>query len=503
MVAAVPVMISGYRSDWTRLQVGPRSRSEFLVGDDFVAANGVRSCFLIFLARCACIPFSTTGAFIAYLWAKRLYGGASGITALAIYTFEPNLLAHGSLITSDAACTAIGLMAGYAYWSWLRNPRWGQTFIAGIALGLAQMTKMSWLILFALWPVIFVAWRMLPSAASHDSTANPPRVSQLAVILTIAIYVICMGYGFEGVGHQLKDFDFCSQALSGRSTAGLIGNRFRGSPLGIIPVPLPAQYLLGLDSQKVDLEGFGELSYLRGSWSDHGWWYYYLYGLLVKLPLGLWAIFVLVIMCRAGGVLKSVSARDEIALILPGVSLLAIVSSQTAFSIHLRYALPFVAVLAVFCAQVTSSLINRSRPLFLIAVVALSWMACSSMRCFPDLLTYFNEAAGGSKNGHNHLLGSSLDWGQATGQAMAWINQHYPESTVQLQTPSKAVARVLLKEWMPNSEPAITLTVYSADTFYSEKRMRHLRKDGNAGGDVVWSMSGMFVVRPRTEADQQ
>ena len=31
-------------------------------------------------------------------------------------------------------------------------------------------------------------------------------------------------------------------------------------------------------------------SYLRGEWRKEGWWYYYLYGLAMKVPLGVWAL---------------------------------------------------------------------------------------------------------------------------------------------------------------------------------------------------------------------
>ena len=56
---------------------------------------------------------------------------------------------------------------------------------------------------------------------------------------------------------------------------------------------MPKQYVLGFDSQKKDLEHFGQKSYLRGEWKDGGWWYYYFYGLLVKVPCGTWGLFAL------------------------------------------------------------------------------------------------------------------------------------------------------------------------------------------------------------------
>jgi hypothetical protein len=45
-------------------------------------------------------------------------------------------------------------------------------------------------------------------------------------------------------------------------------------------------------------------------------------------------------------------------------------------------------------------------PLLLLANVV------STLRVYPHQLAYFNELAGGPENGHKHLLGTNLDWGQ-------------------------------------------------------------------------------------------
>ena len=39
-------------------------------------------------------------------------------------------------------------------------------------------------------------------------------------------------------------------------------------------------------------------------------------------------------------------------------------------------------------------------------------------------MSYFNEIAGGPANGHRHLLGSNLDWGQDLFLIKEWQDQH-------------------------------------------------------------------------------
>jgi hypothetical protein len=54
----------------------------------------------------------------------------------------------------------------------------------------------------------------------------------------------------------------------------------------------------------------------------------------------------------------------------------------------------------------------------LLIAAALLGTVGTTLRAYPHQLAYFNEAAGGSHNGWQHLLGSSLDWGQDLLQAV-------------------------------------------------------------------------------------
>ena len=104
-------------------------------------------------------------------------------------------------------------------------------------------------------------------------------------------------------------------------------------------MPLPADFVQGMDTQRYDLER-GVPSYLRGQWSDHGWWYYYLYALTIKEPLGTWCVLALAVgatIFRRG---YSASWRDETLVLAPGLAVLIFVYSQMGFSLHLRYILP-------------------------------------------------------------------------------------------------------------------------------------------------------------------
>lgn len=480
LVAALPVIAAGYELDWSRFYDGPGARPEFALGEDFVKANGERSIWLFTIARWACIPFSLIGGLFCFLWGRELYGAAAGLVSLTLWCFDPNILAHAELITPDAAATAFGVGAGFSFWRWLKQPTWGRAGLAGLLLGLAQLSKMSWLILFGLWPALWLYW------LAHQPSVPTARrqLLQLATSLLIGLYILNLVYVFDGSFIQLKEFTFVSETLAGEEQAGKGGNRYADSWLGELPVPLPEQYLLGFDLQKRDFEDYGQPSYLRGEWKDSGWWYYYLYGCLVKVPHGTQLLFLLAVILTVNISLRQASGgrqpsesftsiaswRDELILLTPALALFVLVSSQTEFSHHFRYVLPSLGLLMTFLgkpillltegfrrfASAPSNLEGGVAPMALHSPKTFAWRSlavlpllclaasvASSLRVHPHSLAYFNEAAGGLENGHRHMLGSSLDWDQDLLFFKEWQRVHGQSTRTFVLTASGIDCRVL------------------------------------------------------------
>ena len=103
LVATLPAMCSDYDIDYTHDDPRPELRAEFDVGRDFVRDNGAHTVRLVQWGRLACIPLSLVGAWSCYYWAKDLYGRLSGLCALTLWCFSPNVLAHAALMTPDIA----------------------------------------------------------------------------------------------------------------------------------------------------------------------------------------------------------------------------------------------------------------------------------------------------------------------------------------------------------------------------------------------------------------
>jgi 4-amino-4-deoxy-L-arabinose transferase-like glycosyltransferase len=434
---------------------------------------------------------------------------AAGILALVLWCFGPNILAYGHLITPDMGAAALGVAAGYVYWKWLKVPTWHGALAAGFVLGLAELTKFTLVVFVPVWVVLWlvrrcscqwpvVSGQLAPGSAggwagspAHLLTPSPaeqtpsPRhgesrrtrpapkgrgrevrreLAQLAAAFLVCLFTINLGYAFDQSFVPLGNYSFVSEALAGKQepkpALSVVGNRFHDTLLGSLPVPLPKDYLQGIDYSRFEFER-GMRSYLNGQWKHGGWWYYYLDAMAMKIPLGTLAIGALaLVLMAAGGRRNSEGGRrngeesgvrsqesavagssfivhhssfaaayrlgllDECAIWLPGLAILTLVSSQTGYNHHLRYVLPAFPFLLIGISRAALAFDYKHWILAALVGIAALQSTVSSLRVFPHSMSYFNELGGGPLGGHEHLVNSNIDWGQDLLYLRDWLAAH-------------------------------------------------------------------------------
>lgn len=444
LIAATPVLLSGCERDWSHFVSGPGVRSEFQLGRDFVAANGTRTIWLLNIARWACIPFSLVGGWFCYLWGTALWDRPAGTIACVLWSVSPNILAHGQLMTTDVAASSLGLAGSYCFWTWLEFPTRKRCVITGTLFGLALLAKSTWVILYLLWPVIWLICKLRKRRQNHtpeidDRSTFRSELAQLAAIFLLGTYILNLGYGFDGTFTKLRQFEFVSQTLGAPQNDRVSGNVFRETLLGAVPIPFPRQFVLGIDHQKKDFEEFPFRSYLRGRWKQGGWWYYYLYGFLVKVPVGTLGLVLLSSATLAVPVNPRTATRSKdnlnglIVLLFPAVAIVCIASRQTAFNHHFRYVLPAFGPMFIFASRsfaVSSTRLYRTRWIRATATLLLACTCLATISAAPRFISYFNLIAGGSSNGHQHMIHSSLDWGQDLYHLQSWLKKHPQEQPI-------------------------------------------------------------------------
>jgi hypothetical protein len=172
-------------------------------------------------------------------------------------------------------------------------------------------------------------------------------------------------------------------------------------------------------------------SYLHGDQRLGGWWYYYLYALAVKVPLGagVAAMAAAAASYRLKRVLGGHLAWVEMLIVaVPALMVLIVVSANTGFSRYLRYALPCFPFAFVWISCFASpSVWQHNRTITLVGGLGLISMLCSSLIVYPHSLAFFNVLSGGPASGHLHLLDSNFDASQDMNCLKEWIDVH-PEA---------------------------------------------------------------------------
>jgi hypothetical protein len=429
-VAAFPVWLSSHVSNYVSYQSDPFIRAEYAVGIDTMHANGLRFIWLVILARWACIPFILLGSWICFLWARQLYGEGSAIIALLLWSFCPYVLGQGSVITPDAHAAALGITAAFLFWKWLNEPTWLHAVFAGIILGMAELSKFTLLIFYPLGIILWILFRF-----HNQKTQWLREIGMGILMITASVLVINIGYDFENVFKPLSEYRFQTKLLTGAKTSDDIlktgGNRFTGTWLAKIPVPLPANYVSGIDLQKKDFET-GIFSYLRGKWQIGGWWYFHLYAMLIKIPLGTWGIVILAIGLSIANTQYRSSWQNELFLLLPVVILIVILSTQTGIGVHSRYCMPLLPFLFIWASKVGLVFLQRQHFVQIVAVLLLVCSVGSTLYSFPHEISYCNELIGGAKNGYKHLAKSDSSWGQDLLFLKKWLEKHSEVSDLHL-----------------------------------------------------------------------
>jgi len=433
-VSPAIVKFAAPQTDWNDYSNDRVKRPEWATGVAFIRANDaetVRNAF--FFGRAACIPLILLGGFFGYRFSRELFGEAAGFIFLTLWTFSPLILGWGATICPDVVAASLGIVALYALRHWFASPTWLYAVLTGLTLGLLPLTKLTWIVAFGLWLMMWFV-TAIPDFISRRREVFW-QLGQIVVILAIAVFVLNLGYRFDGSFKRLDNYVFHSTSLTSDGTK----NRFSDSWFGAIPVPFPEQFVLGFDTQQLDFE-HGMSSYLFGEHADHGWWHYYLTALTVKEPLGTLVLIALtaLVFCFAG---FRAAWKDEVLLAILLIGLFIVVSVKTGFSLHSRYIIPALPILYIWVSRIGRVFTTKpqenietktSRPkliatsvLSAIIVLALASNIISSLWVYPYSMSYLNETVRGKIS--PPLLGSNVDWGQDLWELRDWLDEH-PEA---------------------------------------------------------------------------
>jgi 4-amino-4-deoxy-L-arabinose transferase-like glycosyltransferase len=415
----------------------PRGTSKlesFVTARKFLYANDADA--LLVWCRMAATLFTLFLALLLFEAAEQMFGLLAGLAALVLAVFEPNLLAHGALVTTDVAAACCLFAAVYAFYRYLRRPSVLRLLECGFTAGLSLAVKHSGLLVFPILGLLTAAEMIIgratlphdPGTLHLDLRAAARRALRLAgalaVILAVALLVLWSAYTFrfrarpaplemtppladyvQGVGHQpLRN------SMEARAILTLARWKL-----------LPEAYLYGLADVLTVSEG-PRPTFIFGNLYPSARWYYFPGAFLIKSSLG---FLLLLLLAPAAQALRSREARREILfLTIPPIVYLAF-SMTSGLNVGIRHILPIYPFLLVLAAGAAAALARRQRRWAYIICALVGLHVAASLHAYPDYTPFSNLAWGGPAKTYRVLSDSNVDWGQGLKAVKAYLDRRH------------------------------------------------------------------------------
>ena len=155
---------------------------------------------MLFAARFVTILSILLFGLALAVWTRRHFGASVALLALFLYSFDPNIIAHGRYVTNDLLLTAFLFLAVIAWSAFLSSRRVRDLFIAGFVLAMAALIKFSGLILVPIFVLLYlIKWwqetRLKFVSGSPRKLSFGHLALSLAVTggLTVAGIALCYG----------------------------------------------------------------------------------------------------------------------------------------------------------------------------------------------------------------------------------------------------------------------------------------------------------------------
>jgi len=419
---------------------------EWTVGSQFLYRSGNNTDELIRVARLAPIGITILTIIFIYLLSQMFMGPWWSLVPPFLFAFDPTILANGHYVTTDVGAAFGIVVATYYFLQHLRSRSRKSLWFAGVAFGIAQLTKFSTIILIPFFFLIYLIEHMrLGKKRRVDplSTTEPPR--QLLLDLT---EIFLIGYGLVYLVYAVFMIHYPMAQQIADTTAALTQRLGGVSGFGSLIVwmagntvlrPL-AQYLLGVVMVASHVAS-GTFVYAFGkvSWGSAWWYFPAIFALKTSIP-ALIIIATGIILAIAYSIKHlrknhsssiSVIGEHKFFLVLVLVAFVVAywyISIASPLDHGIRYLIPtfpFIYILAIFAISIWWEYTNvRSFWKYYVFTVLLCWVFLEAIFAAPYFLSYYNELAGGTWNGYHLATDSNYDWGQDMLRFQSFMDIH-------------------------------------------------------------------------------
>jgi 4-amino-4-deoxy-L-arabinose transferase-like glycosyltransferase len=367
----------------------------------FWQANVTQSGRILFWTRAMMIVLTLGLGVLIFGYARSLFGSRAGLFAVALYTVEPTVLAHGRLVHTDLPAAFAFLLFFFVLKIYLQTRTTRNALLLGLAAGLALLTKFSMIVLL---PVLACLALLGFGFAPRFKESRRRILLHAAIVVCLVWVMVNAGYRFQGPAVVPGDVQWVEarspDAFKGWMTFFNLGSRI-----------VPTYYLFGQYNVMLHNRD-GHAASLLGQYSTQGWWYYFPVAFALKTSLP----FLIISLAALGWILwRLFRKRDKRMLwLLVPIVIYAALSISSHINIGIRHFLPVYPFLFIAAGALLDRLGRVRYPRHLaiaVLVLAFGWMSVEALRAYPNYLPYMNQLA----SSHPHwwyLSDSNIEWGE-------------------------------------------------------------------------------------------
>lgn len=447
---------------------------EWSMGTQFLYESGNNANEIIQTARIMPILLTILTIILVYLLARSLIGDWWALMPAFMFAFDPTVLAHGHYVTTDVGAAFGIVLSIYFLLKFFNSPTTKHLWWAGLAFGIAQITKFSAPLLIPLFIFLALVLWIREMIIQHRFSFRGLRwLWKFLLIMVIGYVFIVYPIYFlfttnYPIAKQVSDSTaILTSFANGPTPAGQICKGMRCLADADIwmagnPVTRPyGEYLLGLLMALQRSDG-GNVIYFLGHIVDTGGWIYFPVLFLLKEPIPTLIIIFFALILAAWSFFKkraeTIGKRiiDYLGTNFGEFSLASFIVLYWGYSIHsplnigVRHIIPTLPLMYILAAGVWKKWITRinipagsmsiesmmaslasaarsfiaSGLKYALLVALLIWLLLETLFAAPYFISYFNEFGGGVWGGYRYVTDSNYDWGQDLLHLQSFVNEH-------------------------------------------------------------------------------
>jgi len=181
------------------------------VGRVFLYESGNNADQIIQLARIFPMILTLLTAFLVYLLAKKFVGPYWALLPFILFSFSPLFLAHGHYVTTDIAAAFGAILIFLIVIPKMMQPSKKNLLVAGLFLGIAQLTKFSLLLFYPLIIIFILIWKIVQIIKQKKShlTISPLKeilktLGNIIIVFIISFGVIYLVYLPQNINYPIE-----------------------------------------------------------------------------------------------------------------------------------------------------------------------------------------------------------------------------------------------------------------------------------------------------------